>query len=96
MSKHTKFVTKSQKRCQAKANFLAITEKIFAIYIKCLLLTYGHNNNRLIVTVIEIKNLQSYEHIDQFAFLTKSLDKVRQRQLLKNRDELCVNAFKLR
>ena len=32
MSKHTKFVTKSQERCQAKANFSAITEKIFAIY----------------------------------------------------------------
>ena len=33
MSKHTKFVTKSQEGCQAKANFSAITEEIFAIYI---------------------------------------------------------------
>ena len=43
---------------------------------------------------MEIKNLQSYERVDQFVFPVKSLDKVRQRQLLKNRDELCVNAFK--
>ena len=43
---------------------------------------------------MEIKNLQSYERVDQFVFLAKSLDRVRQRQLLKNRDELCVNAFK--
>ena len=41
---------------------------------------------------MEIKNLQSYERVDQFVFPAKSLDKVR--QLLKNRDELCVNAFK--
>ena len=33
MSKHTKFVTKSQKGCQAKAKFSTITEEIFAIYI---------------------------------------------------------------
>ena len=43
---------------------------------------------------MEIKNLQSYERVDQFVFLAKSLNRVRQRQLLKNRDELCVNAFK--
>ena len=49
----------------------------------------------MIVAVMEIKNLQLYERVDQFVFLAISLNKVRQKQLLKNCDKLlCVNAFK--